>query len=763
MKFQYAAGLIASVILFSFIAVSIAVFIDYQNLIDSFKSNVSDVDRRFTQQVASTETVLVSLIGLHHASDDLNQAELTGFSEEMLKASPFIDAIIGLEKVEHLKVNTFENRMRKQGYIGLNIKRRNNRDMSFYLPVNFVEPMTPDSAGILGTDFRSLPDFENAIELAISSGGVTTSKIVTTSEIKEPSILMFKAIYLGRYPPDTNTDRLAMINGLVALKIDVGHFMKYLELNSLKLVGSIENSPGNKKTDNNDMYEFTLDVFQYAKDITIYNQHYRLTLMRKIRIDMINQKQVVIIWIISMMFLSVILFFLKKRKESEDEIKHLAYFDSLTDLPNRESFKEKLSLALAESFKNKTSGAILFMDVDEFKRINDSLGHDIGDELLKQISKRLSSFMRQSDVVSLDVKFKDNGVVTRLGGDEFTVLLTDIKSVDSVGAIANRIQGHISQPFNLNGHEVYVTSSIGIAVFPHDGDDVDRLLKYADTAMYHAKEMGKNNYQFYFENLSSKNEHRLSLEGKLRQAIEKNEFLLYYQPQIDSKTNEIVAAEALIRWNQSELGMIFPDDFISLAEETGQIFEIGEWVVREACRQNKVWQDAGYKPIKVAVNLSSLQFMQNNLNVIISDVLSEIQLDPQYLELEITESIMMKNVNETISIIKKFTDINVGVSVDDFGTGYSSLSYLKKFPLDSLKIDKSFVMDIPEDNDDMMITSAIISMAKSLNLKVIAEGVESQGQVEFLKEHDCDLMQGYYFSRPVPASEFEKAWLNGGV
>jgi EAL domain-containing protein (putative c-di-GMP-specific phosphodiesterase class I) len=254
--------------------------------------------------------------------------------------------------------------------------------------------------------------------------------------------------------------------------------------------------------------------------------------------------------------------------------------------------------------------------------------------------------------------------------------------------------------------------------------------------------------------MSSHSEKRLDLELKLHQALEKNEFQLHYQPQIDTANNKIVAAEALIRWQQSELGMVYPDDFISLAEETGQIFKIGEWVINEACRQNKAWQLAGLEPIRIAVNLSSLQFMQEGLCQTIADILQKNQLKPEYLELEITESIMMRNIDQTISIIHELSEMGINVSVDDFGTGYSSLSYLKKFPLESLKIDKSFVLDIPEDKDDMMITSAIISMAKSLNLKVVAEGVESAGQVEFLKEHQCDMMQGYYFSRPVTADNF---------
>ena len=775
MKVKETLILVFGFIVFTSISIGSSLFLDYQKLIAEFKTDVSTVNRKFTQQISSIETVLISLTGLHHASENLNQAELSSFSEEMLKAYPFIDVIVGVERIAPSEIKTFEKNMQKQGYVGLKIKTLNTKRSQvaddYYLPVNFIEPMTPVSASLLGLDIGSLAGMREVIDVAKNTGEVAASLIKTSDYFKTPSILMFKAIYFGRYPPQTEAQRALMLNGLVALKIDVNHFIEYMELPELGLKGYLENVASNKKLLNAEKFDFYFGIFVFSEVLNMYKKNYKLTLNREISFYELNKKQALILWLISMVVFSLLISFFKKRRESEDEIKYLAYYDSLTQLPNRESFKEKLQLALNDAQKNTTSGAVLFMDIDEFKRINDTLGHDVGDELLKQLSARLTNLMRQTDAVGLGAmhsskkaakknikayELKESDVVTRLGGDEFTVLLTDVKDVNSTAVIANRILQRISQPFNLDGHEVFVTSSIGIAMFPEDGNDVDKLLKHADTAMYHAKEMGKNNFQFYMKNMSSKIEHRLKLEGKLHQAIIKNELQLYYQPQIDSATNKIVAAEALIRWNQSELGMIFPDDFIPLAEETGQIFKIGEWVINEACRQNKQWQDAGYLPIRVAVNLSCMQFVQDGLAEFINKALNESNLDPSYLELEITESIMMRNINQTISLIKKFTDMNIGVSVDDFGTGYSSLSYLKKFPLDSLKIDKSFVMDIPNDKDDMMITSAIISMAKSLKLQVIAEGVENQKQVDFLKKHKCDLMQGYYFSRPIPADEFER-------
>ena len=758
-KFKFIVGFV----FFSVIALVIALAFEYQRLNDEFVDDVSDVNRLFLQNISSLETVLISLVGLHHSSENLNQAELSSFSEEMLKAYPFIDYIIASEKVPYDGVERFESRMRKQGYVGMQLRGMHDLGKAslkpFYLPINFIEPMTPMSSRMLGLDLYSLSGVSSAINYTIQTAKVSASDISLLFGFKNASLLMFKSLYLGRYPPETESQRIAMLDGLVAIEIDVKNFLSFLKLENYQMVGAFSNLlETDVKSGTQKIIRFEPDrlSFVFVEKFNVYEKRYEFRLARKLTLAMLDFNKIFLSWFISMFVFMFVQAGLKRRKASEDEIKYLAYYDSLTDLPNRASFKEKLSLAINNALKTDTSGAVLFMDIDEFKRINDTLGHDIGDELLKQMSKRLIQQMRQSDTVGLEYHDVHSNVVTRLGGDEFTVLLTNIKNINAVGLVANRILQSVSKPFHLNGHEVYVTSSIGIAVFPHDGKDVDQLLKHADTAMYHAKKMGKDNFQFYFEKMSAQIEKRLQLEVKLHQALDKKEFQLYYQPQVDMLSNKIIAAEALIRWQQSELGLIYPDEFIPLAEETGQIISIGDWVINEACRQNKAWQLAGFEPIRIAVNLSCLQFMQDDLCAKVAGTLAITNLQPECLELEITEGIMMNNVEQSIATIREFNEMNIGVSVDDFGTGYSSLSYLKKFPLESLKIDRSFVMDIPEDKDDMMITSAIISMAKSLNLKVIAEGVENQQQVDFLKEHQCDLMQGYYFSRPIPADEFEK-------
>ncbi|MCG7909809.1 MAG: EAL domain-containing protein [Candidatus Thiodiazotropha taylori] len=444
-----------------------------------------------------------------------------------------------------------------------------------------------------------------------------------------------------------------------------------------------------------------------------------------------------------------------ERKRWDEKIRYLAYCDSLTDLPNRQAFKEQVCKAINTAKRHGRIGAVLYLDLDEFKRINDTLGHDIGDMLLQNITKRLVEQVRVSDTISFSPGQFAGKNIARLGGDEFTVLLDEIEEPEDAAIVAKRVQTVIASSYNLNGHDVYVTPSIGIAIFPRDGRDVEELLKNADTAMYHAKAVGKNNFQFYTEQMNALAATRLKLEGKLRKALVSKEMELYYQPQIDMRTGQLVSAEALLRWNQPELGMIPPDEFIPIAEETGMIIELGEWVLNEACRQNKAWQDAGHQNIRVAINLSSMQFIQRDLSHKVDNSLRSSGLDPKYLEFEITESILMRNVNETIATLNEFKMMGINISVDDFGTGYSSLSYLKRFPLNSLKIDRSFIRDIPENADDVTITSAIIAMAHQLNLGVVAEGVESQRQLDFLHQQGCEMAQGYFFSKPLPAEEFE--------
>lgn len=431
-----------------------------------------------------------------------------------------------------------------------------------------------------------------------------------------------------------------------------------------------------------------------------------------------------------------------ERIKTEKMIKHMAYHDQLTGLPNRYLLREKLDDLVINARENHGNFALLFLDLDRFKAVNDTFGHEIGDKLLIEIAEKLKVITEDSDIIS------------RYGGDEFTILLSN-STVDRARKVAQRILTDLSNPFNQSHNEIAVTPSIGISIFPDHGDSFDTLIKNADLAMYLAKSLGKNNFQIYTDDLQEKSQHGFEMEFNLRKALDRNEFLLFYQPQINLETNDMIGAEALIRWNHPEHGIISPADFIPVAEETGLIIPIGEWALRTACMQNKKWQDDGLPPITVAVNISAKQFFQSRLPEVVRKVLNETGLEPKYLEIEITES-MTLDVESAITTLIELKKIGVMISIDDFGTGYSSLNYLKRFPVDKLKIDQSFMSDCINDLNDQSIIKTIILMAQLLKLQVIAEGVETNDQVTFLLRHGCIEAQGYFFSKPVSAEEFEK-------
>lgn len=434
---------------------------------------------------------------------------------------------------------------------------------------------------------------------------------------------------------------------------------------------------------------------------------------------------------------------ISEKKEAEERILYMAHYDTLTNLPNRILFRDHLELELAHAYRSGRMVAVMFLDLDRFKIINDTLGHTFGDHLLKGVAERLRACVREGDTVS------------RLGGDEFTFIIPDIVQPQDAVFIAQKILNVMSRPFHVEGREVHVTPSIGIAMYPSDATDADSLIKKADTAMYYAKEQGKNSFKFYRDDMDIGNLERLTLENGLRKALEKGELLVYYQPLIDQNTGQIISMEALTRWQHPELGMIFPTKFIPVAEETGLIIPIGEWVLITACAQTRAWHDAGFHTLRVTVNLSARQFKQQNLVNMITQVLQKTGLDPHFLELELTEGIVMQNDASILSVLRELKSMGIHFSIDDFGTQYSSLSYLKRFPIDTLKIDRSFVHDITTNPDDAAIVTAIIAIAESLKLKVVAEGVENKEQAAFLHKLRCDNIQGYVYSHPLPACDIE--------
>jgi diguanylate cyclase (GGDEF)-like protein/PAS domain S-box-containing protein len=441
--------------------------------------------------------------------------------------------------------------------------------------------------------------------------------------------------------------------------------------------------------------------------------------------------------------------------KAAEKIHLMAYYDSLTGIANLTFHKILIQKTIAHARRHKKTAAVIYIGLDRFKRINDTLGYSVGDLLLKAVADRLTRFLRKSDFVARSVENQTETVISRPGGDEFIVLTHDLIHAHSAARLARRLLKEISAPYDLDGREIFITASMGIALYPDDGEDVDALLLNAEKAMRHSKSKGVNNYLFYSKSMHSAVLEILTLENDLHRALERNELVLYYQPKVNAATRIITGMEALIRWNHPEKGLIPPMQFIPIAETSGLIMPIGEFVIRTVCRQIQTWQKAGYKPINVALNVSSHQFKKQDLAGIIKAALQDTMISPNCLGLEITESVLMGNTEKELQILTELSNLGIGLAIDDFGTGYSSLSYLKQLPLDYLKIDKSFIDGVTSDSRDQAIVRATIVMAHGLNMKTIAEGVETEAQLTFLQAHGCDEIQGYLFSRPLPADQIQ--------
>ena len=448
-----------------------------------------------------------------------------------------------------------------------------------------------------------------------------------------------------------------------------------------------------------------------------------------------------------------------ERKRAEDRIRYLALYDSLTGLPNREAFSERLQNTVAEAHRAGRVFAVLFLDLDDFKSVNDTLGHGIGDQLLKAVAQRLQIHMRESDAVA-----RHGGeIVSRFGGDEFTVILNNLTKVDDAATAAQRVIETLAEPFDIEGRQIYSGASIGIAVYPEDGKNPEQLLKNADLALYRSKTDRHRKYHFYVPEMDAEVLARKALENDLRDALGRGEMRLSYQPQIEMVGGRLIGMEALLRWSHPERGEVPPVKFIPTLEYTNLIIAVGEWALRQACGQNKAWQEAGLPPVAVAVNISAAQIEHQDVLAMVENALNDTGLEPRYLHLEVTESLVMGHLETALAVLHGVRKLGVKVHLDDFGTGYSSLSYLRRFPIDTLKIDRSFVRDATINPDDGAIVRAIISMAHTLNMKVTAEGVETEAQFDFLRAEGCDVIQGFYISEPVTAQEFEAILRAGGI
>ncbi len=447
---------------------------------------------------------------------------------------------------------------------------------------------------------------------------------------------------------------------------------------------------------------------------------------------------------------------ISQRQNAEERIRYLAYYDGLTGLPNRQRFQELLQKALETAKYHRRLVGLLFLDLDRFKQVNDTLGHSVGDELLCEVTKRVLESVRFSDYVARWEGEAPKGQVSRLGGDEFTVLLTDLTEPQDAAKVAHRVLEELAKPLPVGGYELVTTASIGIAIYPFDGEDPGTLLRNADTAMYHAKSRNRNDFEFYTEAMNATAVRKLHLASRLRNALKEHALSLHYQPLFYAGSGELSGAEALLRWNDSEMGSVSPEEFIPIAEDTGLIVAIGEWVLRTACQQARAWREAGFRDIRMAINVSTHQLRQSTWVETVKRTLEEAGLSPGQMELEVTETAILHPDDVTSSSLEKLSEMGMGLALDDFGTGYSSLSYLRRFPMERIKIDRSFVSDITSDPEDAALAVAILAMAHSLQLKVVAEGVETLEQAEFLRSNGCHELQGYLLGRPVPAEEFTR-------
>ncbi|MBA6391572.1 EAL domain-containing protein [Colwellia sp. BRX10-3] len=442
------------------------------------------------------------------------------------------------------------------------------------------------------------------------------------------------------------------------------------------------------------------------------------------------------------------------RKGFEEEVRQLAYYDVLTGLPNREKFKQLVHTALDRAERKNEKAALMFIDLDNFKTVNDTLGHDAGDKLLQSVTQNLKDCLRPSDYISNDEQIKLS--LSRLGGDEFTLIVSGLKDTVGLENIASRIHKKLSQPTYIDEQELLITGSIGIAIYPDDGNNLETLLKYADIAMYKAKEFGRNGFQFYSNSLNNHSAEKLNFEIRLKKSIENNELELHYQPQIETKTGRLVGVEALVRWNDPENGLVSPNDFISVAEKSNLILALDNWVINTACQQAAAWQNQGLEPLLMSVNISGKHFQKSALKPMIEQALTDSGLSPEYLEIELSESSLIEITDTTIALLNEVQELGIKLAIDDFGVGFSSLNYIRKFSVDTLKIDKSLIDNITTDVCEAAITKAIIDLAKTLNLSVVAEGVEHKDQLAWLQQHECRLIQGYIYSKPLPLLEIER-------
>ena len=747
-----------------------AISIDLDNAETAFQARAEIVRSELSQRIGSTEALLTASAGLHHASDELLPHEFTVFAAQLLESYQFIDSVLHIAKVSEEERRDFEEGMWEEGYPTFRITTLDERgDLSradtraIHFPIVAIEPLEPSSAGLLGFDTFSHHAVAAAIERAIDSGRVTASKPFNLLPGRR-GFLALQAHYRGSSVPKSVSERRNQVSGMIALYLDIAQLFDsalrdYHDLSLSVYLGTASlpaNALYSRSSDRQLQFVDSLfPTFVEEKQIDLHGKILTIQVTAQPGLTAIRVWLVGLVAMLAAVTGGLLMLVLRnrritkaERKQTDAMIERMALEDPLTGLPNRAQFQKKLREAVANSNRTGRLTGLMLLDLDQFKHVNDTLGHPAGDALLREVAVRISGILRETDTIA------------RLGGDEFAIIATNAKTPAGVVELGQRILDAFDEAFLIDGKPVHSSTSIGATIYPHDWGNPDQLFRSADLALYHAKEEGSGILRLFDKRIHAEIQARNQMEQDLRLALEHDELHVVYQAQIAIDSGEIVGAEALLRWTHPERGAISPAEFIPVAESTGLIIPISEWLLRTVSIQVDRWRAEGLPALRVSINVSPVHFRHDNLVEKLIRILTESGLDTSWLELEITEGIAMEAREETEEIFQRLKTLGIKLAIDDFGTGYSSLNRLKNFPIDRLKIDQSFVRDITTDWNDAAISAAVIRLGHSLNIEVIAEGVETAEQLEFLARQGCDQVQGYLFSRPVPAEDF-KAYVEG--
>lgn len=723
----------------------------FQQLEDDFYNKTSHlIENDFSNKISTTKGILTSLVSYYQSSHTQSSSAFANFSKDLLSNYPFLTTIAFSRLIHHDERKSFEESMADDGFYNFSITEYNRERNQFtpsptyslYAPIIRIEPSNFNNTKYYGYDIFNDPSFQKVFESATQDAGIAIKHLRPEGLETPPSYFLMKATYLGESIPKTKKERLKKVNGFYIINIDIYTLLETLTQEFPNFLISISKQPVLFESIkfSNDGALLTLKSSINIKELGDSFLHIRKPLYLK------DFNIVTPFLLVFLVFAIQVLFVLiwKKDRFVKQELDYQAHHDNLTGLPNRMLLRDRLNLAIKRRNDRdiQQNIALLIVDLDHFKKINDSYGHQMGDSVILDVAKRFKAVIRETDTIC------------RLGGDEFIILIDKINNSQDVIYIIQKLMACLEEPFPYKFQKVYVNASIGIAVHPYDGENVDDLLKNADAAMYRAKNDGRNTYSFYTEEMTSLAIERLTLETNLRQAIAEDDFIIHYQPQVDSNSDTLIGMEALVRW-EKEGKIVPPNHFIPLAEETGLIIALDTLVMEKAIQQVTQWHKKGLNPGVLSLNLSTKQLQHPDFSKFIQKLLEKYDCRPEWVELEITERYLIDNPNVAIDILKNIAKSGIKFAIDDFGTGYSSLAYLKKLPLNKLKIDRSFIMDLPFDDEDVAITSTIIALATNLNLDVIAEGVETLEQKQFLLTHGCSKIQGYFYSKPLPASKME--------